>query len=982
MQKLSIFLVFTLLQISIFGQSNEHYLKIYINDRAELETLTRMVSIDNVIGNEVLAYSNDYQLEKLRYSLFKFEELEHPSLSASRAITMATTVAEMANWNRYPTYNVYNELMRKFVTDYPNLCKLDTVGTSIQGRNMLVLNVTADISTQKPKPEVLLSSTMHGDEVTGWILCMRLADYLLTNYGSDTRITNMLDSISIFIAPNTNPDGTYYNNNNNNVSNARRSNANGYDLNRNFPDPWGGPFPGGTRQKETTIMMNYADSRHFILGINYHGGAEVANYPWDGFTSYQKKHPDNNWYYQISRKYADLVHSFGPSNYFKDLNNGVTNGGDWYCIDGGRQDYMNYWQNCREITLEVSSTKMPQSENLPNYWNWNKEAMLNYIENVKYGVRGIVTDTDGEPVDANITVTGHDADNSEVVTNPQFGNYYRMIEPGTFTFMFKSYGYISQTVTGVVSQLYQTTILDIVMQKAQTYSISGIVVDAFTGIPLDNVSITVSGTPITPVTTDESGNFTINVLEGSYRFVFTKDDYISKEQMIEINENTELLIISLAPFEGFDFEDGQIPPGFTFSGNLPWFVTNTQAYHGTYSMRSGAITHNQTSSMTYSFTAEHAGKVIFFSKVSSEANYDKLGFYIDNILKESWSGEVDWAEHAYDLSAGEHTLRWTYSKDVSTSLGSDCAWVDYISVPDKVQNGVLYIMTDSVNVVTEDKTGETQITIWNVGNAPLNFHASVENAEDNSWLSLSNSSGTIAPNQRTDIILSYNLIMFVKENFNTQVLIEVMDTVFSIPVSIIYIGEEEEYGIPYITPKSIDIETEETLGEFVITMQNIGNKEFDYFISIEPKDSCEWLSLSTYSGVLDADKEVEITLSYDFSLFEHGTYQATLNIDVTDSIITIPINIKYVLSINYYEKNNFILFPNPATREIHITIPNYSRIAHIEVFTFAGQKIHTGGILDKNSTYNISDIGIMSAGVYFIKIQTNRFIETVKLIVK
>jgi hypothetical protein len=316
------------------------------------------------------------------------------------------------------------------------------------------------------------------------------------------------------------------------------------------------------------------------------------------------------------------------------------------------------------------------------------------------------------------------------------------------------------------------------------------------------------------------------------------------------------------------------------------------------------------------------------------------------------------------------------------SSGSDCAWVDYISVPKNVPHGVPYIDTDSVNIVTDIATGDTIITILNVGNAPLNFNATVENEESNSWLSLSNNSGTLAPNQKTDIILLYDLTFFAKQVFETHVLIEVLDTVFSIPVSITYLKEEEEeYGIPYITPDSIDLQIEKPIGDCTITMQNIGTKFFEYSITIEPEDSCEWLFLSNNSGILEVGEAVEIIVSYDFSLFEHGNYNATLNIDVIDSVITVPLNIKYILSITYHEAKNFRIYPNPATNDIHVIIPNFTGVACIDVFTFTGQKIHTGNILEQSNTFSISHLGITGAGVYFIRIKTDRFVETLRLTV-
>nr|MBC8384765.1 T9SS type A sorting domain-containing protein [Candidatus Cloacimonadota bacterium] len=68
-------------------------------------------------------------------------------------------------------------------------------------------------------------------------------------------------------------------------------------------------------------------------------------------------------------------------------------------------------------------------------------------------------------------------------------------------------------------------------------------------------------------------------------------------------------------------------------------------------------------------------------KVSSEANYDYLRFYIDNQLIDEWSGEVGWSEENYNVSVGEHTFTWTYFKDQGVVGGDDCAWIDYITFP-------------------------------------------------------------------------------------------------------------------------------------------------------------------------------------------------------------------------------------------------------------------------------------------------------------
>ena len=67
--------------------------------------------------------------------------------------------------------------------------------------------------------------------------------------------------------------------------------------------------------------------------------------------------------------------------------------------------------------------------------------------------------------------------------------------------------------------------------------------------------------------------------------------------------------------------------------------------------------------------------------MSSEANYDFLIFYIDDEEQERWSGDLWWSEHSYQITPGQHTYKWEYVKDHSVDYGSDCACIDYITLP-------------------------------------------------------------------------------------------------------------------------------------------------------------------------------------------------------------------------------------------------------------------------------------------------------------
>ena len=446
MKQLLILTILVLLSLPLVaGEWTQYYFRFELLDKSELQNLTRIVSIDNVKGNWVYAYANDSEWEEFSKLGFRTQLL--PAPSSEFPVVMSSSANEAKAWDTYPTYDAYVSMMNGFASTYPNLCQIINVGTTVNGRAILVAKISDNVASEEKEPEVLLTSTIHGDETTGWILMLRLIDTLLSQYGTNPRLTNIVNSMELYIGPNTNPDGTYYGGNNT-VSNARRYNANGVDLNRNYPN-YDGSLNQGAIQPETQALMDFANAHSFVFGINYHGGAEVVNYPWD-YT--YTLHPDDAWFISSSLVYASNAQANGPSGYFTGISsNGVTNGADWYSIAGGRQDWMNYTRNGREVTIECSNTKMPAASTMPNYWNYNYEAMLSYLELALDGIHGTVVDAYGNPLSATISISGYDNTYSTVETDATHGDFYRYLQPGTYTLTVTTPGYDPQNVQVTVS---------------------------------------------------------------------------------------------------------------------------------------------------------------------------------------------------------------------------------------------------------------------------------------------------------------------------------------------------------------------------------------------------------------------------------------------------------------------------------------------------------------------------------------------------
>lgn len=429
-------------------------------DRATLDAISRIISIDNVREGRVWAYANRSEFGKFLKYGYTWKLLPHPgSLNSNPRMLDRVDTKGITEWDFYPTYDGYLQMMNDYAANYPDLCTLIEFGTSIQNRKLLAVRITSNVNTHKP--EFFYTSTMHGDETTGYVLMLRLIDYLLSNYGTNPRITQLIDNIDLYVNPLANPDGTYKGGNNS-VSGAIRYNANFIDINRNFPDPEDGPHPDGNAwQKETIAFMDFAEAHHFVMSANFHGGSEVMNYPWD---TWSRLHTDTPWLLLVCNEYADTAQAYSPSGYMNDFGTGVTNGYAWYTITGGRQDYMTFFHQCREVTMEISETKNPPASQLPNFWNYNYRSLLNYLEQVTYGITGTITDSiTGEPVRAQVFILNHDLaiDSSMVFSRETDGAYFRLLKSGNWTMEVSAPGYVTKTITDVNVTDYNRTVRNV-----------------------------------------------------------------------------------------------------------------------------------------------------------------------------------------------------------------------------------------------------------------------------------------------------------------------------------------------------------------------------------------------------------------------------------------------------------------------------------------------------------------------------------------
>jgi len=161
------------------------------------------------------------------------------------------------------------------------------------------------------------------------------------------------------------------------------------------------------------------------LSANFHGGAECVNYPWDTIPD---QHPRYNLVYDISLDYSKAAPYIYASTYFRD---GVTNGFEWYEVNGGMQDWSDHWHGDLQVTIELSMRKWPPYETIDYYYQQNRESLIQFLEKVHQGA-GFYFDQPG--VSGFVNIYKKIDDNYKSIGSFSFDDseFYRVLEPGEY----------------------------------------------------------------------------------------------------------------------------------------------------------------------------------------------------------------------------------------------------------------------------------------------------------------------------------------------------------------------------------------------------------------------------------------------------------------------------------------------------------------------------------------------------------------------
>ena len=381
----------------------------------------------------------------------KFLPLETSQVQEMFKITKDSTDIKHHNYKSMVAF------LTKISTTYPSITKLYTIGKTVEGRELWVMEISDNPGVHEVgEPEFRYVANMHGNEVVGRECLLYLTEYLCKNYGKMVAVTSIVDNTRIHLMPSMNPDGYEASVEGTQQDGPGRLNKNGVDLNRDFPDQYDKESEKHVQQVETTAVMNWIKSGSFVLSANLHGGALVANYPFDDTEAGKETlnpTPDDNLFKHLASVYSEAhpIMASGrtcPDNEIqRPFKNGITNGAKWYNVKGGMQDYNYLNSNDFEITIEMGCYKYPPSNAMQAYWNSNKIPLIRYMMECHRGIKGTVVDANGNAIaNAVVYVKGI----NHTVKTLKDGDYFRLLLPGVYEVTVLKDGYFPVIKEAVV----------------------------------------------------------------------------------------------------------------------------------------------------------------------------------------------------------------------------------------------------------------------------------------------------------------------------------------------------------------------------------------------------------------------------------------------------------------------------------------------------------------------------------------------------
>ncbi|GGW31582.1 carboxypeptidase T [Streptomyces lucensis JCM 4490] len=365
------------------------------------------VTVDEADEETVVVSGRADQIRELRRLGYSVSPLgAAPERSGARLYDFPTADA------KYHNYAETNAEIDQRIAAYPGIMSKRVIGKSYQGRDIVAIKVSDNVGTDEDEPEVLFTAHQHAREHLTVEMALYLLRELGAGYGSDSRITGLVNSREIWIVPDLNPDGGEYDIATGSYRSWRKnrqpnpgSSYVGTDLNRNWDYKWGccggssgskssETYRGASAESapEVKVVADFVRDRvvggkqQIKAGIDFHTYSELVLWPF-GYT-----YADT-----ATGMTADDAAAFKAVGQKMAASNGYTaeQSSDLYITDGSIDDYLWGTQKIFDYTFEMYPTSSsqggfyPPDEVIERETSRNKDAVLQLLENADCMYRSI-----------------------------------------------------------------------------------------------------------------------------------------------------------------------------------------------------------------------------------------------------------------------------------------------------------------------------------------------------------------------------------------------------------------------------------------------------------------------------------------------------------------------------------------------------------------------------------------------------------------
>ncbi len=421
-----------------------------------------------------------------------------------------------------------------------------------------------------------------------------------------------------------------------------------------------------------------------------------------------------------------------------------------------------------------------------------------------------------------------------------------------------------------------------------------------------------------------------------------------------------------------DFSSGDLSRFKWLNGSVEWVADSVNFSGGPYALRSGKISHSQSTSVKIQLNVLQPDTLSFRYKVSSEAGYDYLKFYIDDLMLKKWSGHTGWLQADFPIDTGQHTLEWRYDKDSNTTRGEDAAWIDDVLFPATAFStkdiGILRPLhpMDSRSLGSEEYM---RILVINTGKDTINGFTIGYSCGDGDWSEVAFDEVLLPAQQKAlQLPTAIDLSGFGKYTFLAVVQLDGDEY----PGNDTLYWQASHYMYPDIAVSRLGLDSTSASVNLQLEIENKGNTHSEmlyyhlYLDESVDRDSIDLMLAPGEAGQISVplvDAGMQVEEGWHEYLFVADPDSVPDNNSIAGSFYW------NVLSLDMDEPEIFRIYPNPATNEFTIRIPDAIRQSTtISFHDLQGRILYHGIITGNQATFRAGEI-FDSEGIYLLRLR-------------